>query len=103
MVGLRQAAGGVVRRGVLVARDRFLSTGIHVRNPDYCVWKTLRSISRTFQVRQHWSAGAVWNVAFKAESQSIHFPGNRFDELQQPENSHSPAADPLVRVCPRLP
>ena len=39
MIGLRQAAGGVVRGRVLVARGRLLSTGIHVRDPDSCVWK----------------------------------------------------------------
>ncbi|MNL02006.1 hypothetical protein D3C87_1224940 [compost metagenome] len=36
--GLRQAAGGVVGRGVV--QGRLLSTGIHVRIPDSCVWKT---------------------------------------------------------------
>ena len=31
VIGLRQAAGGVIRSGVLAA----LNWGVHVRNPDY--------------------------------------------------------------------
>ena len=39
MLGLGQAAGGIIRGGVLVIRGRLLSTAIHVRDPDSCVWK----------------------------------------------------------------
>ncbi|MNV93787.1 hypothetical protein D3C71_1885170 [compost metagenome] len=39
MVGLGQAAGGIIRAGVLVIRGRRLGTAIHVRDPDSSVWK----------------------------------------------------------------
>ena len=55
MVGLRQAAGGIVRGGVLAALNR----GVHVRNPDICVWKILRSISRAIPKEQEQPDGAV--------------------------------------------
>jgi len=37
---------------VLVAVNRLVNAGVHVWNPDFCVWKILRSISVGFAKRQ---------------------------------------------------